>query len=117
MADRPSPAKKVSRQMAVRMRACLNTWTDCTLRGMREIVAVVGASSDRRKFGNKAVRAFARQGFDVKPVNPSETTIEGLPVFRSVAEVPGPIDRVTLYVPPEIGLTLLDAIAAKHPRE
>jgi predicted CoA-binding protein len=84
---------------------------------MREIVAVVGASSDRRKFGNKAVRAFARQGFDVRPVNPSETMIEGLPVFRSIADVPGPIDRVTLYVPPEIGVTLLDSIAAARPRE
>ena len=84
---------------------------------MGEIVAVVGASSDRRKFGNKAVRAFARQGYDVKPVHPTEKTIEGLAAFRSVADVPGPIDRVSLYVPPEIGIRLLDAIAAKRPRE
>jgi predicted CoA-binding protein len=84
---------------------------------MAEIVAVVGASSDRRKFGNKAVRAFKRQGYDVRPVHPSKATIEGLPAYRSIADVPGPIDRVTLYVPPEIGVTLLDAIAEARPRE
>jgi predicted CoA-binding protein len=84
---------------------------------MGEVVAIVGASTDRRKFGNKAVRAFARRGFDVKPIHPSAARVEGLPAFRSVADVPGPIDRVTLYVPPEIGLTLLDAIAAVKPGE
>jgi len=40
------------------------------------VVAVVGASSNRDKFGNKAVRAYASQGFDVYPVNPSDETIE-----------------------------------------
>ena len=44
----------------------------------------------------KAVRAFKRQGYDVRPVHPTETTIEGLPVYRSIGDVPGPIDRVRL---------------------
>ena len=81
------------------------------------VVAVVGASSDRRKFGNRAVRAFLRQGYDVKPVNPSEATIEGLPAYRTIADVPGPIDIVSMYVPADIGLGLLEAIAARRPRE
>ena len=42
---------------------------------MPKIVAVIGASNDRHKFGNRAVRAFLRQGYDVKPVNPNETSI------------------------------------------
>jgi uncharacterized protein len=81
------------------------------------VVAVVGASSDRRKFGNRAVRAFLRQGYDVKPVHPSEETIEGLPVYRTIADVPGPVDIVSLYVPAAVGIALLDAIAAKQPGE
>ncbi|MEO5821336.1 MAG: CoA-binding protein [Vicinamibacteraceae bacterium] len=81
------------------------------------VVAVVGASSDRLKFGNRAVRAFIRQGYDVKPVNPNEETIEGLTVFPTIAEVPGPIDIVSMYVPPDIGIGLLEAIAARHPGE
>ena len=81
------------------------------------VVAVVGASSDRRKFGNRAVRAFLRQGYDVKPVNPNEQTIEGLPVYQTIADIPGPVDIVSLYVPAAIGLGLLEAIAAKQPGE
>ena len=84
----------------------------------RRTVAVLGASRDRRKFGNKSVRAHRRAGFDVFPVNPQADEIEGLPAYRSLREVPvRPIDRVSVYVPPEIGLTLLNEIAACQPRE
>jgi predicted CoA-binding protein len=53
----------------------------------------------------------------VKPVNPNEETIEGLPVYRTIADVPGPVDIVSLYVPAAVGIELLDAIAAKQPGE
>jgi predicted CoA-binding protein len=81
------------------------------------VIAVVGASGDRSKFGNRAVRAFVRQGYDVKPVNPNEETIEGLSVYPTIADIPGPVDVVSLYVPAAIGIGLLDAIAAKQPGE
>jgi uncharacterized protein len=84
---------------------------------MARVVAVIGASNDRRKFGNKAVRAFARQGYDVKPVNPNSGTVEGLPAYASITDIPGAIDLVTLYVPPEIGERLLAEIARKQPGE
>ena len=51
-------------------------------------VAILGASADRRKFGNKSVRAHAQAGYEVFPVNPKGGQIEGLPVYRSLAEVP-----------------------------
>jgi len=80
----------------------------------RPSVAIVGASSDRRKFGNKAVRAHVQAGFDVYPIHPSEGTVEGLPAFRTVAEVPlDRLDRITLYVPAAVGLQLLEGLAAK----
>jgi uncharacterized protein len=84
---------------------------------MGAVVAVIGASTDRRKFGNKAVRAFARQGLDVKPIHPTASFVEGLRAYPSIADVPGPIDRVTMYVPPEVGLSLIDEIAARKPGE
>ncbi len=80
-------------------------------------VAVIGASTDRRKFGNKAVRAYAEFGYRVFPVNPAEQIIEGLPAFASVAEISEPLDFISLYVPPAVGLKLLPAIAARKPRE
>ena len=76
-------------------------------------VAVIGASSDRRKFGNKAVRAFLRQGYDVVPINPHDASIEGLKAYPSVLDVPGSIDMATVYVPPEVGLAVLEEIARK----
>jgi len=84
---------------------------------MGRVVAVIGASNDRRKFGNKAVRAFVRQGYDVKPVNPKTAMVEGLPTYASVSDIPGPVDLITVYVPPEIGERLLPEIASKQPAE
>ena len=76
-------------------------------------IAILGASADRNKFGNKAVRAFAQSGYTVYPVNPKETLIEGLPVFRSLAEVPGRPNLISVYLPPPVVLKVLPEIAAK----
>jgi len=80
-------------------------------------VAIIGASNVREKFGNRAVRAYLRQGWTVYPVNPKETEIEGLPVFQSVTDIPGPVDRVSLYLPPEVGVKVLNDIRDKGVRE
>jgi hypothetical protein len=76
-------------------------------------VAVLGASADRSKFGNKAVRAYVQQGYTVYPVNPRESEIEGLPVFKTIAEVPVRPNLVTVYLPPPLVLKVLPAIAGK----
>lgn len=80
-------------------------------------VAVIGASKDRGKFGNKAVRAYIRQGWTVYPVNPNETDIEGVTAYKSILDVPRPVDRVTVYLPPKFGLMVLPDIAAVAPGE
>ena len=80
-------------------------------------VAVVGASPDRRKFGNKGVRAFHKAGWRVFPVNPRGEEVEGIAAFRSVGEIAGTLDVVSLYVASGVGLTLLPDIAAKQPGE
>ena len=51
-------------------------------------VAIIGASADRAKFGNKSIRAHARAGYHVYPINPRETEIEGWHAFRSVRDLP-----------------------------
>src|SRR5262249_15976924 len=81
---------------------------------MPKVVAVIGASSNRQKFGNRAVRAFRRQGYTVIPINPHEREVEGLKAYRSVLDVPGPIDMATIYVPPEIGEGVIEEVAQKR---
>ncbi len=75
-------------------------------------VAVVGASADRNKFGNASVRAHRNQGWTVFPIHPSADEIEGLKAYASVRDVPEAIDRISVYLPPSIGLDVLDDYAA-----
>lgn len=81
---------------------------------MSKTVAVVGASSDRRKFGNKALRAFQAEGHRVIPINPHEAAIEGIRAYASVLDVPDPIDLATVYVQPAVGVRLLPEFERKR---
>jgi predicted CoA-binding protein len=78
-------------------------------------VAILGASADRHKFGNKAVRAFRARGYTVFPVNPKGGEIEGLPVYRSLSEIPPDIhlNRISVYLPPEKCMLVLPDIVAR----
>src|SRR6266849_9540914 len=76
-------------------------------------VAIIGASNNRQKFGNKAVRAFRSRGYQVFPVNPKEPVIEGLIAFKNVRDVPVRPEMVSVYVPPEVLLKILPDIAAR----
>jgi predicted CoA-binding protein len=80
-------------------------------------VAVIGASHDRRKYGNKAVRAYRESGYRVFPVNPNETEVEGVTAYPTIEAISESVDFVSLYVPPAVGIKLLPAIAAKQPKE
>jgi uncharacterized protein len=77
-------------------------------------VAIIGASSDPRKFGNRAIRAFLRQGYHVIPINPNEVMVEGLKTYASVLDVPGDIDMATFYVPPDVGQRVIVEVAQKR---
>jgi uncharacterized protein len=80
---------------------------------MSKVVAVIGASSNRSKFGNRALRAFQKQGYTVVPINPNEAEVEGLKTYASVLDVPGPIDMASFYVPPEVGEQVIGDVARK----
>ena len=82
-------------------------------RRMGKTVAVIGASSNRQKFGNRALRAFERQGFTVIPINPNQPEVEGHKTYASVLDVPGSIDMATVYVPPRYGVRIMDQLAEK----
>jgi predicted CoA-binding protein len=64
--------------------------------------AVVGASNDRAKYGNKVLRAYLQNERDAVPVNPGQDEIEGLTAYRDLASVPGDIDGVSIITPPAV---------------
>ncbi len=76
-------------------------------------VAVIGASNDRTKYANKAVRAFRNAGYEVFPVHPAHAEVEGLPCYKNISEVPERPNIVSVYVGPDRLLQLLPQIAAK----
>jgi predicted CoA-binding protein len=76
-------------------------------------IIILGASSKRRKFSNKAVRAYRDIGWTVYPVHPNEKTVEGLTCFATIGEVPGRASTLSLYVPPQVGIKLIDAAPEK----
>jgi uncharacterized protein len=76
-------------------------------------VAIIGASPDRRKFGNKALRAFLQAGYDAIPINPNHAVVEGRTAYATVMDYPGPIDMATVYVPPGVGETVIEGLATK----
>ena len=81
---------------------------------MAKTVAVIGASTNRRKFGNRAVRAFRDQGYTVIPIHPREREVEGLKAYASVLDVPGPIDMASFYVTPDVGERVIEEVAQKQ---
>jgi len=76
-------------------------------------VAVVGASPDRHKFGNKALRAFREAGYRAIPITPNHATVEGETAYATVGDYPGEIDMATIYVPPQIADQILESLAKK----
>jgi len=77
-------------------------------------IAIVGASCERSKFGNKAVRAYLDNGDRVFPINPFEERIEGIVVHKRVSDVGEHLDVVSLYVPPTVGILLIPELVSVH---
>ena len=77
-------------------------------------IAVIGASSDRAKFGNRCVRAYAQAGWTVYPINPTESSIEGFTSYPTIADVPaGTINLASVYLRADPGLKVMEEIAAR----
>ncbi|KAF9437686.1 hypothetical protein BGZ76_011598 [Entomortierella beljakovae] len=72
--------------------------------------AVVGASSNRSKFGNKVLRWYIDNGYTAVPVNPKETAIESLSCAPNLSSLPGsPSDyHVSIITPPTVTKSVLE---------
>ena len=76
-------------------------------------IAIIGASTNRAKYGNKAVRAYAAEGYTVYPINPNVDEVEGIKAYPTVLDVPGDIDEASFYLPPKWGLAAADSVIEK----
>lgn len=79
-------------------------------------VAVLGASNKPERYSYQAVKLLAERGHTVFPVHPLLAMIDGLPVFKSLADVPAPLHTVTLYLGPSRSAGMAPEIFAAHPR-
>lgn len=64
--------------------------------------AVVGASTDRSKYGNKVLRAYLQNSYAVTPVNPGAATVEGLTCYSSVKLITPVPEAISVITPPAI---------------
>jgi uncharacterized protein len=79
-------------------------------------VAIVGASPNTDRPSHQAVVGYRKRGYTVWPVNPAGLAVAGLPSYRSLGELPGVPDIITMYVNPKTGVELLDQIVACKPK-
>jgi len=74
--------------------------------------AVVGASSNRRKYGNKVLRAYLQTNRKVFAINPNESEIEGVPSYPDLASLPEPVDAISIITRPEVTEKVIEQAAA-----
>ena len=68
----------------------------------RRVWAVVGASENTAKYGNRVFRSLHHSGYTVYPVNPAGGELEGVPMYPTLASLPEMPEVVNLVVPPEV---------------
>ena len=71
------------------------------------IIAIVGATDNPAKYGNRIYRDLKGKGYRVYPVNPTRDTIDGDPAYADLADLPETPDIVNYVVPPPRTLRLL----------
>lgn len=76
-------------------------------------IAVVGASNNSEKYGFRILRHLSEEKHTVFPVNTHEATIQGLPVYKTVADIEQSIDIIDFVVPPAATLAVLQQVAKK----
>lgn len=69
--------------------------------------AVVGASQDRSKYGNKVLRAYQQRRATVYAVNPSATEIEGQAAYPDLSSLPETPRGISIITPPLVTETVI----------
>lgn len=83
---------------------------------MQRTIVVLGASDNPERYSHKAVKILQEKGFRVIPVHPKLKSIEGLSVVASLDDVSGPVDILSVYVKPEIFLSMSTSVEDMKPK-
>ena len=73
-------------------------------------IALIGASNDRSKYGNKIYRDLRNKGYNVTPINPKEEKIEGDRAYTSIEEMKKLPDIANFVVPPPVAIKIAQNI-------
>lgn len=74
---------------------------------------VVGASTNRQKYGNKVLRCYLQNGRKAVPVNPNEPEIERVACVATISDLPPEVESISMITPPAVTLKLVPLAVAK----
>lgn len=74
---------------------------------------VVGASTNREKYGNKILQCYLQNGKKAIPVNPNEAEIEGIACAATISDLPGDVESISMITPPSVTAKLVPLAIAK----
>jgi predicted CoA-binding protein len=74
--------------------------------------AVIGASDNPEKYGNRIIKNLKARGYEVFPVNPRLKEVEGLVCYATISDIPYLVDVVDFVVPPAVTAEVLKQCVA-----
>jgi predicted CoA-binding protein len=74
-------------------------------------IALVGVSSQPKDFSRMLFHELVEHGYDVVPVNPKVSEVEGRPAYARVQDIPAPVDGALLMTPPEMSERVVEDCA------
>ena len=74
------------------------------LQNKKNSIALVGASNNPKKYGNKILLDLLEKGHIVYPINKNESQIEGLKSYKKVSDLPSLPSIINFVVPPNEGI-------------
>tara|TARA_B100000530_G_scaffold156398_1_gene98232 strand:+ start:133 stop:516 length:384 start_codon:yes stop_codon:yes gene_type:complete len=77
-----------------------------TLKNKKNLIALVGASNDPKKYGNKILLDLFSKGYNVVPINSTEDTIAGIKSYKNVLDLKESLSIINFVVPPKIGFEI-----------
>jgi hypothetical protein len=80
------------------------------------VIAIVGLSADEDKPSNGVARYLKSKGFRIIPVNPGQDTILGEKSYKSLADIPEPVDVVDIFMRAEKVLPFVEEATKLKPK-